>query len=105
MKRFWCDFFWHVAGGVPWGEGAREDCWCDYDRSVYYMYNPLVNYGIIMDKLPTSTGNSRRISWINLTHTPSSKLNWDHRSPQTINPEHPGKLTNMEHPQNWRFGR
>ena len=35
VKRFGCDFFWHWVGGVPWGEGAREDCWCDYDRSVY----------------------------------------------------------------------
>ena len=34
VKRFGRDFFWHWVGGVPWGEGAREDCWCDYDRSV-----------------------------------------------------------------------
>ena len=35
MKSFGCDFFWPWVGGVPWGEGAREECWCDYDRSVY----------------------------------------------------------------------
>ena len=34
MKSFGCDFFWPWVGGVPWGEGAREECWCDYDRSV-----------------------------------------------------------------------
>ena len=38
MKRFGCDFFWHWVGGVPWREGAREDCWCDYDRSVYSIF-------------------------------------------------------------------
>ena len=40
VKRFGCDFFWHWVGGVPWGEGAREDCWCDYDRSVYKVIVP-----------------------------------------------------------------
>ena len=35
LKNFGCDFFWPWVGGVPWGKGAREDCWCDYDRSVY----------------------------------------------------------------------
>ena len=34
VKNFGCDFFWPWVGGVTWGEGAREDCWCDYDRSV-----------------------------------------------------------------------
>ena len=34
LKNFGCDFFWPWVGGVTWGEGAREDCWCDYDRSV-----------------------------------------------------------------------
>ena len=38
MKSFGCDFFWPWVGGVPWGEGAREECWCDYDCSVYHKY-------------------------------------------------------------------
>ena len=44
VKRFGCDFFWHWVGGVPWGEGAREDCWCDYDRSVYHLFMILCLY-------------------------------------------------------------
>ena len=34
VKYFGWDYFWHWVGGIPWGKGAWEEYWNDYDRSV-----------------------------------------------------------------------
>ena len=62
VKRFWCDFFWHVVGGDPWGEGAREDCWCDYDRSVYIFIIYLLHWHWNYSKISVRIGKRKMSS-------------------------------------------
>lgn len=70
----------------PTGDGRNP--------ALFAMYNPLVNNGINVDELPTSTGNSPRISepsivlysCISLTHTKLEvELAMGHLKPSTLN--------------------